>query len=118
VAVRTIFAVRAIIYLADFTGKAFYVLNRKAPTANRGNPGLHGHTNHDRSVPKMQTEKLRETEIRMRSIEAAASVSAPSDDIGNLLIHSDWITSYVITGIMPEIKSNESAVARRVIVHH
>ena len=62
----------------------------------------------------MQTDNLREPEIRMRAIEAAASVASPSDDIGNLLIHADWISSYVISGSLPEIESHESAIPERV----
>ncbi len=57
---------------------------------------------------------MQEREIRIRAIEAAVSVAAPSDDIGNLLIHADWIVSYVETGRMPEIEG-ELPVARRIV---
>lgn len=57
----------------------------------------------------------REAEIRMRAIEAAAAVAAPHDDIGNLLVHADWIASYIETGRMPEVESTESSIAGRVM---
>lgn len=60
-------------------------------------------------------ELPKETEIRMRAIEAAAAVALPSDDIGNLLVHADWIASYVETGKMPQIDSTESSIAGRFV---
>lgn len=64
----------------------------------------------------MQTKTLPEREIRMRAIEAAASIAGRTDDIGNLLAHAEWISSYVATGQMPEIESESSVVTRREVV--
>ena len=47
---------------------------------------------------------LNESEIRMRSGESAARVAAPADDIGNLLVHADWIAAYVGTGRLPQVE--------------
>jgi hypothetical protein len=60
-------------------------------------------------------QALQRTEIRMRAIEAAANVASPSDDIGNLLVHAEWIASYVVTGQMPEIETEQSVVTRSVV---
>jgi hypothetical protein len=43
-------------------------------------------------------QALSGTEIRLRAIESAAKVAGPRDDIGNLLIHAQWIASYIGTG--------------------
>jgi hypothetical protein len=56
---------------------------------------------------------LSPTEIRLRAVESAARVAGPTDDIGNLLIHADWIASYVGTGRLPEV---ESVVASGTVV--
>jgi len=59
----------------------------------------------------MQFEKPTDIELRIRAIEAAARVARSHEDIGNLLIHADWITSYVFTGRLPEVDTEQSAIA-------
>lgn len=61
----------------------------------------------------MELEKLSDAEIRMAAIDAAATVASPADDIGNLLVHAEWIASYIATGRLPEIELERSIVARR-----
>jgi hypothetical protein len=57
-----------------------------------------------------------DVEIRMGAVEAAAAVATPSDDIGNLLVHADWIASYIKTGRLPEIESEHSVIAAGAMV--
>jgi hypothetical protein len=41
--------------------------------------------------------------VRLEAVKSAAKVSSPSGSIGNLLIHADWLASYILTGKPPEI---------------
>jgi hypothetical protein len=48
-------------------------------------------------------------------METAAMVAAPNDDIGNLLVDADWIESYVKTGRLPEVESEQSAITGGIV---
>ena len=41
---------------------------------------------------------MKEQDIRLEAVKAAARVSGEHDGISNLLIHADWITTFVIHG--------------------
>lgn len=55
------------------------------------------------------------TGIGMRAVEKAAIATSPNDEIGNLLVHADWIESYVKTSRLPGIQLEQSAVAGRIV---
>jgi hypothetical protein len=59
---------------------------------------------------------IRDTAIRMEAVKAATAITGQNDDIGNFLIHAEWIASYIRTGYFPEAESEQSIVTRSVVV--
>jgi hypothetical protein len=41
---------------------------------------------------------MKEQDIRMEAVKAAARVSGEHDGIANLLIHAEWIETFIIRG--------------------
>lgn len=55
--------------------------------------------------------------LRLETLKIAAQIASPTDDIGNVVAHADWLSKYVRTGARPEEGENESStVARRDVV--
>lgn len=44
-------------------------------------------------------------EVRLEALRAAARVAQPHDDVGNLLIHTEWIYQFLTTGKSPATDS-------------
>jgi hypothetical protein len=47
----------------------------------------------------------RVVDIRIEALRAAVSVVSPTDDIGNLLIHAEWLCQFLETGRGPAVES-------------
>lgn len=54
-------------------------------------------------------------QIRVCSIEAAAEVTTPSDDIGNLLVHAGRVASCLMTRRLPEVEMEQLSIAGSVV---
>ena len=56
-----------------------------------------------------------DVEIRMEAIKAASVTCRPSDDVGDLLVHADWLANYMKTGKLPETDTQHSVVAGGIV---
>ncbi len=43
-------------------------------------------------------------DVRIEALRAALSVVSPTDNIGNLLIHTGWVCQFLETGRPPEVE--------------
>lgn len=46
-------------------------------------------------------EAVTEQQIRLEAVKTAAKIASPHDEIGNLLVHAGWISSFIIEGKNP-----------------
>lgn len=47
--------------------------------------------------------KRSKVNVRLESIKAAFTVASPHDDVANLLVHADWVASYILAGKSPAV---------------
>ncbi len=75
----------------------------------------------DYSLHTMEDEMVRcenrdrAVKVRIEALRAAAKVASPTEDIGNLIIHTQWLCQLLETGRAPEV-DNESSVTGRIPV--
>jgi hypothetical protein len=60
-----------------------------------------------------QSRSDRAVEVRIEAVRAAVAVAQPHDDIGNLLIHADWLRQFLENGEVPIVES--SVIAERIV---
>jgi len=53
------------------------------------------------------TGKVFEQTIRLEAIKAAARVASIHETTGNLLVHADWISTFIFEGKQPLIETEE-----------
>jgi hypothetical protein len=54
---------------------------------------------------KAVTGQMFNQKVRLEAIKAAASVASMRENVGNLLVHAEWISTFIIEGKQPLIES-------------